>query len=104
MKKLSKEKIIFVVFYLVLLVVNLLLVSIQNYDNIILQNEYDFKEKNNMDVNLEYYQMLDNKSKLDNSEEFTSKTTKVILIPSLIFLLPMLIIDFDKIKLQNVFR
>ena len=103
MKKLSKEKIIFVVFYLVLLVVNLLLVSIQNYDNIILQNEYDFKEKNNMDVNLEYYQMLDNKSKLDNSEEFTSKTTKVILIPSLIFLLPMLIIDFDKIKLQNVF-
>lgn len=103
MKKLSKEKIIFVVFYLVLLVVNLLLVSIQNYDNIILQNEYDFKEENNMDVNLEYYQMLDNKSKIENSEEFISKTTKVIVIPSLVFLILMLCIDFDKIKIQNVF-
>lgn len=103
MKKLSKEKIIFVVFYLVLLVVNLLLVSIQNYDNIILQNEYDFKEENNMDVNLEYYQMLDNKSKIENSEEFISKTTKVIVIPSLVFLILMLFIDFDKIKIQNVF-
>lgn len=103
MKKLSKDKIVFVIIFLILLIVNLLLVSIQNYDNIILQNEYDFKAENHMDVNLEYYQMLDNKSKIENTDEFIKNTTKVIVIPSIIFLLAVLFIDIDKIKLHNMF-
>ena len=87
MKERLKKNAIFIVFTIIIIILDLMLVSIQNYDNIILQKKYDLEEERNKTHALDYYEMLDNKSKIENSEEFISNTHKVILIPSIVFLI-----------------
>lgn len=103
MKKILKENIIFIIFAIIMIVLNLMLVSIQNYDNIILQAKYDRDVEMNLKPDLEYYQMLDNKSKIENSEKFINNTSKVILIPSIIFLIIFLFCDFEKMNKEKIF-
>lgn len=103
MKERLKKNAIFIVFTIIIIILDLMLVSIQNYDNIILQKKYDLEEERNKTHALDYYEMLDNKSKIENSEEFISNTHKVILIPSIVFLILFFFIDFEKFDKDKIF-
>lgn len=103
MKKILKENAVFIIFCFIMIILNLMLVSILNYDNIIRQVKYDKDVEMNIKPELEYYQMLDNKSKIENSEEFTKSTTRIIVIPSIIFIVIFLLLDTEKISREQVF-
>lgn len=86
-----------------MLALNFLLIPILNYDNIIMQNRYDQQISANQTPDLDYYQMLDNKSKIDNYDTYRNNSIKILVIPSIIFGVLFLFINFDKIKKEYIF-
>ncbi len=103
MKERLKKNYAFIIFAIIIIILDLMLVSILNYDNIILQKKYDLEEEINATHSLDYYEMLDNKSKIENSSSFVNTTHKVILIPSILFLILLIFVDVEKLDKDKIF-
>ncbi len=93
----------FILFFLSLLILNILLVPILNYDSVVKIDWYNKQVEANQEPDLDYALMLDNKLKVDNYNTYRNDSMKLLIIPSIIFCILFMFLNFDKIKKEYIF-
>jgi len=101
MKKVLTRKILFIAFFIVMVIINLTIPNTMNYDNTILQQQYDIYGLDAVPAS--YAQVVDNESKVEDFDEFLNSIKLLIFAVSFMFALFFLIFDFNKLSITKIF-
>ena len=103
MKKILSKKILFIIFFILILLINLALPKTLNYQNILIQSSYNHAIEKGRTPDISEEQMIKNKSKIENFGEFLKNSRILLFSVSVIFFCIFLLLDMSKIDIAKIF-
>ena len=99
MKKFLSKKIVFIIFYIIILLMNLAIPNSINFHNVLAKERYDSAIENGTVPEITISQMIDNKSKVDEFDNFLKNSRLLLILVSSVFFIMFLIINTESISI-----
>ena len=103
MKKFLSKKIVFIIFYIIILLMNLAIPNSINFHNVLANERYDSAIENGTVPEITISQMIDNKSKVDEFDNFLKNSRLLLILVSSVFFIMFLIINTESISISKIF-